>query len=1354
MPPALDRALLLAIFALRRNLISRDDLVGVLSHWTGGPDSSLGRLLLGQGRLTSQDLQLLGALVEEHLRIPPPELTGPYAPAPSADFGAGPGPGIAQAGQRYRVLRPHARGGLGEVFLAEDTELHRPVALKEIQERYADDPASRHRFVREAEVTGRLEHPGIVPVYGLGHYADGRPFYAMRFVEGESLQEAVRRFHTAETPGRDPGERRLAFRELLGRFVAVCNAVAYAHSREVLHRDLKPANAMLGKYGETLLVDWGLAKVLGRPDGQTDGGGAPEPMPAGELPQTQVGTILGTPAYMSPEQAQGRGEEVGPASDIYSLGATLYTLLTGRAPLQGRDKGELLRQAVRGEWRPPARVKKDVPRALDAVCRKAMAKRPEDRYPTALALAADVEHWLADEPVSAYSEPLRVRLGRWARRHKPAVAAAAAAVLVGVLLGGAGLVWAQRRAEKRERAVVAALAKAAAMQRQARWAEARAVLEQAENQLGEGGPEELRRKVERARGDLDLVARLDGIRLKRSSLVEGRIDYAAADRGYAAAFREAGLGTVGEDTERVAARLRASAVREKLLAALDDWAAFLGRGESLNWVLAVAWRVDPSPWRARSPKVWSNLKDLAQLAREARAEGPSPRFLAALGARVLWLGGDGEPLLRAAQGRLPGDFWVNFELGIALFVKKPREAVTFFRVALALRPDSPFVQTNLGTALNAQGRSAAAIRAFRRAIVMNPKFALAYNNLGLALKAQGKLAGAVRAYRRAIALDPKFAPAHSNLGNALYARGKRAAGVRAYRRAIALDPGLAPAHYNLGLALQNQGRRAEAIQEFRRAIVLDPKDVQAHNHLGASLHDLGKVGAAVRAYRKAIALDPKYAPSYYNLGNALYARGERTEAVRAYRRALALDPKYAPAHHNFGAALHDQGKLTLAIREYRKAITLDPHYSEPHNNLGNALKAQGKLAEAVKEYRRAIALDPKRAAFHTNLGNALMDQGQLAEAGKEYRRAIALDPNYAKAHKYLGISLYAQGKRTEAVRAYRRALALDPKDAQAHNNLGSVLQDQGKFRAAVREYRRAIVFDPKLAPAHYNLGNALYAQGQRAGAVRAYRRAVALDPKFSRAHYNLGNALYAQGKLAAAVRAYRRAIASDPKNAQAQGALGHALLSQGRFTEARQATRRCLGLLPSGHFLRQAVAQQLRRCEQMVVLDRKLASTLQGEAKPGSPAEQLNLAYLCLRYKKRYALATGFFTGAFAAQVKFAEDLRAGHRYNASCAAALAAACKGADAAKLDAQEKARLRGQARAWLRADLALRNKQINSGQPPERQAAQQALRHWQQDPDLAGVRDKVALAKLPEAERKDWAKLWAEVDALLKKAGPKQ
>jgi serine/threonine-protein kinase len=348
---------------------------------------------------------------------------------------------------RYRSLQLHAQGGLGEVFLAVDEELQRPVALKRIRAEHAADADSRRRFLREAEITALLEHPGVVPVHGLVHDAAGQPHYAMRFVQGESLRDAIRRYHDGEPA--DPAARRLAFRKLLQHFLAVCHTVGYAHSRGVIHRDLKPGNVLLGKFGETLVSDWGLAKVVGRTEATfSDAEQTLQTTPATAGDETQLGQVLGTPAYMSPEQAAGRWDVVGPASDLYGLGAVLYHLLTGRAPVQGQNTPEVLAQVQRGDIPRPRAVNPAVPPALEAVCRKALAREPQDRYATAAALAAEVEQWLADEPVAAYREPLGARLGRWARRHKPLLAGAAALLTAAVVALG-GLAWQSERARQR-----------------------------------------------------------------------------------------------------------------------------------------------------------------------------------------------------------------------------------------------------------------------------------------------------------------------------------------------------------------------------------------------------------------------------------------------------------------------------------------------------------------------------------------------------------------------------------------------------------------------------------------------------------------------------------------------------------------------------------------------------------------------------------------------------------------------------------------------------------------------------------------------------------------------------------------
>ncbi len=334
------------------------------------------------------------------------------------------------------VLRPHAQGGLGAVFVALDEELHREVALKRILDQHADDPTSRARFVLEAEITGGLEHPGIVPVYGLCTDPGGRPYYAMRFIRGDSLKEAIARFHADRAFKQGEGSGSLELRKLLRSFTDVCNAIEYAHSRGILHRDIKPSNVIVGNHGETLVVDWGLAKASGRFD--LDGRERMfVPSSASGSAETLPGSVMGTPAYMSPEQARGELERLGPASDVCSLGATLYCLLTGRAPFERDDVGAVLQAVQRGDFPPPRQVVPAIDAALEAVCLKAMAQRPEDRYGSARALAEDLERWAADEPVTAWREPIGRRARRWARRHRTPLAVAAAALLVAAVGLGA-----------------------------------------------------------------------------------------------------------------------------------------------------------------------------------------------------------------------------------------------------------------------------------------------------------------------------------------------------------------------------------------------------------------------------------------------------------------------------------------------------------------------------------------------------------------------------------------------------------------------------------------------------------------------------------------------------------------------------------------------------------------------------------------------------------------------------------------------------------------------------------------------------------------------------------------------------
>ena len=471
----LDQNLLFGILAVQRQMISPEDLIRGASLWADDEEQSLQDVLRQCGMLSADQAAELEAMIHEKKSVaatydlPPSAADQPgedtdqsmqatldHTPSeehiteltneppslwatPSEVILGAPDassevyqPSSDPQALRFRKVRFHDKGGLGEIHVAVDRELPREVALKEIKPRYANVHSSRERFAQEARITGALEHPGIVPVYGLGQYDDGQLYYAMRFIEGETLSKAIARYHRSESSGMNPGEKRLAFRKLLDQFVDVCHVINYAHDRGVIHRDIKPDNIMLGPYGETLVVDWGLAKRVDEED--IAGGDSKEtsrPVRIRNASTTLPGSVVGTPAYMSPEQATGTNEGVGPCSDIYSLGATLYRLLTGLFPFQGETAIE---QVCQGDFKPPREVARGVPPALESICLKAMALAPEDRYPSAGDLASDVQRYLADEPVSVYREPLLQQAARVARHHKVAVSTVSA-LLVTLLIG-------------------------------------------------------------------------------------------------------------------------------------------------------------------------------------------------------------------------------------------------------------------------------------------------------------------------------------------------------------------------------------------------------------------------------------------------------------------------------------------------------------------------------------------------------------------------------------------------------------------------------------------------------------------------------------------------------------------------------------------------------------------------------------------------------------------------------------------------------------------------------------------------------------------------------------------------------
>jgi tetratricopeptide (TPR) repeat protein len=468
-----DRNLLFGVLAFQAGLIDAQQFASGCNLWSANKAIPLSQVLLEQGWLTAQDCDHLAYLLDRHLSKHQGDETISLQAAADARIlrilQNLKDPDIERSlanltrdqdylllstrenepenRERYTLTRLHAEGGIGQVWVAQDANLSREVALKELKPERAGLPEQWNRFLEEACLTSQLQHPGIVPVYELARRTDNQqPFYTMRLVQGRTLRTAIKEYHERRLKG-ESGP--LEGRALIEAFVGVCHAVAYAHSRGVIHRDLKPQNVVLGGFGEVIVLDWGLAKVVDQPSDELE----TPPVVAGNLGQreeTIEGQVVGTPAYMAPEQAAGRVDLINRSSDVYGLGAILYQILTDKPPFTGASVSEVL-ERVRSIAPPaPRALAPEVPRALEAVCLKALAKYPEHRYPSALALGLEIKRWLADEPVLAYREPALARAARWARRHRTWVASAA--VLLVTLVGslGVGLVLVKQEQSRTE----------------------------------------------------------------------------------------------------------------------------------------------------------------------------------------------------------------------------------------------------------------------------------------------------------------------------------------------------------------------------------------------------------------------------------------------------------------------------------------------------------------------------------------------------------------------------------------------------------------------------------------------------------------------------------------------------------------------------------------------------------------------------------------------------------------------------------------------------------------------------------------------------------------------------------------
>lgn len=863
----------------------------------------------------------------------------------------------------HEILEVIGQGGMGVVYRANDLCLRRVVAVKTLLSGVPKGPRELERFVREAQSAAGLTHPNIVQVHEVGN-RDGIPYFTMEYVDGGTLAQwlvaAPRSAH-----------------DCAALVATLADAVEFAHRGGIVHRDLKPSNVLLTADGVPKIVDFGVAFRLDCDPGLT----------ATHAP-------VGTPSYMAPEQARSETAAIGPRSDVYALGAILYEALTGRPPFRAENAVETLRQVLHDEPVAPSSFDPRLRRDLETICLKCLEKDPNRRYGSASELAADLRRFQRNEPIHARTAGRIERLYKWSKRH-PARAALAASIVAAVALGMGAASWMKWRATALEQAVNADLDRATELSARSDWAGARAALDRASARLETFGCDDLRKAVAGVKSELDLVLRLDAIRIGRSTLLgtdhELRENWKRSARDYQSAIHDAGVGSPGEDVAIVASRIAGSRIKDAIVRALDDWAiCVIDDPSRREWLLAVATSADPDPtgWRdrVRDPTIWSDAAASAELAAHVPLDGASIPLLLGLADRLERSGGDSTPFLRGLSTRHPDDYFVNQQLGVALGERGDEESIRFLQASVALRPDSPVAWNHVGVSLAQFGRVEEAIEHLEHARGMQPESASVHANLGNAYAHARRFDDAMSAFETALRLDPDGVSSRNNFARLLLERGRIDDAIAMLEAAVQIDPNYVAARSALGHALQRAGRTQEAVDCLQLAIELDPGHALARNNLALSLSSLGRVDEAVEHLQRAVEGAPRDPVIRTNLGNQLVRAGRDDEARREYETAIQFDPNLASAYHGLGIALGELGDYPGAITAFESAHRLEPGSTSLFGASAHAHYMMGEFAKARESARAFLDSAPERDPNRARVEVLL----------KTTQRLLALEPKLAR----------------------------------------------------------------------------------------------------------------------------------------------------------------------------------------------------------------------------------------------------------------------------------------------------------------------------------------------------------------------
>jgi|GEM_PF-2461152 len=852
-----------------------------------------------------------------------PRLATKHARTPSSELPQIPG---------HHIERVIAHGGMGVVYKARHLRLNRPVAIKMLLAGAFATPQELQCLLREAESVARLHHPHIVQVYEVGDI-DGQPYFSMEYLDGGTLAASLA---NTPQPARHAAE--------LARTLA--DAVEAAHRAGVVHRDLKPGNILLSADGDLKIADFSLAR-------ETTG-------PA----ITQHAARLGTPSYMSPEQAEGRADAMSPAVDIYSLGAILYECLTGRPPFRADTSEETRRQVVHDDPAPPRRLNTKVPRDLETICLKALHKDPARRYSSAAALRDDLARYLASEPIRARpTSPLERGL-KWARRHPASAAILCSSLILLVTAASAAAWWqqfdAQQRVEQATRQgrarqlIESAFLEADERRASERWADGLRILADAAERTPDADDAALTSRLEQKSLWLKTGRDLEAIRQSRYNEF-GSADLATMHSRYAAALAAAGIDPIldsAPDSAHLAATIAAADIAPQLIAALDDWALVasdLSNPSLADTLLSITRAAAPNPAWAdylRTRANWNDPAQLLALAQHAADAQPQPHLLGLLGmllvrhANVTTADGTSEDLRRRcafaatelladAHLRHPSDFWVIWELTQQRRRNKQfAEAVTLARTAVALRPSSSLALNALGIMLTENGDADEAIATYRRSISLDPTLYLPRSNTIYTEANWGRWARAKHAYDDAIAADPTaFDGVPLMYAAILVAHDRHDEVVPVLSRLKGLRPNDISIRGSLATSLALLKRYDHAESELRACLRIDPKHVLSLGWLGWVHRDTARNEDAIDALRRAVQLDASKALFQQDLGRVLLFVGRPQESLAPLESALKLMPNNTGIVVDIAAAHLAQGDWDAARASIARALAMliDPH---------------------------------------------------------------------------------------------------------------------------------------------------------------------------------------------------------------------------------------------------------------------------------------------------------------------------------------------------------------------------------------------------------------------------------------------